>query len=100
MIRVRLSLPQLTDEVVAKGSRVCVTDSTATARVEVSSLTSVSLLLCACVGGGTVRPLSSKSKQAHAASRKRVRVPRNLAVIGLLLWRYRKAVSDSREIYH
>src|SRR5260370_1596713 len=82
MMRVRLSLPQLTGDVHAKGSRVCVTDSTATARVEVSSLISATLLLWACVCRGTFRALRSKSKQAHAANRKRVRVSKNLAVIG------------------
>src|SRR5260370_24804622 len=99
----RLWLPEITGEVIAKGSRVCVTDPTATARVEVSSLISVTLLLCACVGGGTFRSLRSKSKQAHAANRKRVRVAKNLAVIGRAcrtLVRYRKPVSDSVEIYH
>src|SRR2546421_413198 len=38
MTRVRSSALQLTVEVVANGSRVCVTESTATARVEVASL--------------------------------------------------------------
>ena len=47
MIRVRLSWPQLISVVGANGSRFRVIDSTATARVEVDSLTNVGRLACA-----------------------------------------------------
>src|SRR2546422_879252 len=51
MTRVRLSLPQLSGEVIANGSRVCVTESTAMARVDVSWLTSFGAELWATVFG-------------------------------------------------
>jgi hypothetical protein len=68
-------------EIVAKGSCFCVTESTATARVEVSSLIKTSLFDCEwtfCEGLGR---LKIKSAIANAGSRKRGRFPETLAFI-------------------
>src|SRR5258706_16192698 len=80
MIRVRLSDPHCTADVVENGSGFCVTESTGTARVELSSLISISLLACAGTLEERLCGPTSGSAQRKIGNRLGVRVPKSLAL--------------------
>src|SRR5712671_8090428 len=81
MIRVRLSDPHCPADVVEKGSCFCVTESTATARVELSSLISISLLACEWTLEERLCVPTSRSAQRKIGNRIGVRFPKSLALI-------------------
>src|SRR5712671_256726 len=81
MIRVRLSDPHCTADVVEKGSCFCVTESTATARVELSSLISISLLACEWTLEERLSAPTSRSAHRKIGNRIGVRFPKSLALI-------------------
>src|SRR5258706_15792297 len=81
MMRVRLSAPHCTADVEEKGSCFWVTESTATARVEVSSLIRVNLFSWEWTLWERLWVLTTRSAQRNVGSSKRVRFPKSLALI-------------------
>jgi hypothetical protein len=97
MIRVRLSLPQLTSVVGENGSRVRVIDSTASARVEVCSLINVGRPVCALEflkSGNCVMPTSA---QTRITITPRQRLVNNLFVIRTAMRRCNNLMGKLRE---
>jgi hypothetical protein len=74
--RVRRSELNWTEEVSGKGSRFCVTDSKATARVEVGWLTSTGRALCAAAFRTRAGPPDSSSARMKQAASGRAQVLR------------------------